>query len=226
VGLLLRILVSALILGLPACASLRKPAATTARASVSIAAEEAVPSEWKQVASPEDVTRLAELPARWARARAEAAPRYAKALKAEAMLLDPQAALDRPEPTPGRYRCRTVRLGKAPREAAFAAFKPFFCFVATQAPLLAFSKGTGTHRPGGWLWTDTDKRLVFLGGFAEGSKGAPPPYRTGAATNAIGVIERIDDFRWRLVLAGPPATNRIEILELVPDTPAPTEAAQ
>lgn len=225
-GLFSRCLVPVLLLTLAACATTRKLDPSPPRATVSLAAEEAVPSDWKQVASPEDATRLADMKPRWVRARAEADQRYAKALQAEGLLLDPQAALDRPEPTPGRYRCRTVRLGKAPREAAFATFKPFFCFVTTQAPLLAFSKGTGTHRPGGWLWSDGDKRLIFLGGVAQNAKNAPPPYRTGAATNAVGIVERIDDFRWRLVLAGPLATNRIEIVELVPDTPPPTEAAR
>lgn len=225
-GLLVRIAVSTLILALPACSTLRRPVTGTARASVTIATAEAVPSDWKQVASPDDVLRMGDLSARWVRARAEAGSRYTKAIKAEGVLLDPQARLERPEPTPGRYRCRTVRIGKLAGESAFASFKPFFCFVSTQGALLSFTKGTGTHRPGGWLWADDDKRVVFLGGVVEGTKGEPPPYRTGAQSNAIGVIERIDDFRWRLVLLGPPATNRIEIVELVPDTLPPTQPAQ
>jgi len=226
VSLVTRIVASAFVFLLPACATMRKPSTGSARASVAVAVEETVPSDWKQVASADDVNRISSLPSRWAGARAEAGSRYSKAIKAEGALLDPGAALDRPEPTPGRYRCRTVRIGKLVREPAYASFKAFFCFVSTQGPLLSFTKGTGTHRPGGWLWADGDKRLVFLGGFAEGTKGEPPPYRTGAVTNAIGVIERIDDFRWRLVLMGPPATNRIEVVELLPDTLPPTQPAQ
>ncbi len=218
--------VLAIALALSGCASMRRPAVKTAAQGVTVTAEETAPSDWKQVASSDYVARLADLSARFARARAEAAPRHEKAITAEGSLLDPGIALDRPEPTPGRYRCRTLRLGKMLREPAFAAFKPFFCFVATQASFLALSKATGTHRFGGWLWADNDKRLAFLGGFANGTRREPPPYQTGAASNAVGAIERIDDFRWRLILLGPPTSNRIEIVELLPDTPPPSTPAQ
>lgn len=223
-----RILISIVAaLGLSACASSRK-APATARASVTIAAEEPVPTEWRQVAATEDAARIGELDARWAAARMQSERRFAKAVAAEGTLLDAGAGLDRPEPSPGRYRCRTVRIGSAktgPRVSEFQRFKPFFCFVATQGKLLSFTKATGTQRPGGWLWADGDRRLVFLGGVAQGARGEPPPYRTGAASNAIGVLERIGDFRWRLVLAGAAATSQLDVIELVPDTPPPDAPA-
>lgn len=205
-----------------ACASVRKTTAGPARAIVTIAPEEPVPTEWRQVAATEDATRIGGLDARWSAALAQIARRYAKAIAAEGPLLDGSSGLDRPEPSPGRYRCRTVRLGSAKagsRSSEFERFKPFFCFVATQGRLLSFTKATGTQRPGGWLWADGEKRLVFLGGIAQGIRGDPPAYRTGAASNAVGVFERIGDFRWRLVLAGPPTSTQLDVIELVPDTP-------
>jgi Domain of unknown function (DUF4893) len=109
----------------------------------------------------------------------------------------------------------------------FARFKPYFCFVEAEGDLLTFVKGTGTKRPGGRLWNDSETRLVFLGGVAERERDPPPAYGADARRDRAGVLERVGEFRWRLVLPGRMSDEaRLEVIELIPDTPPPSEPAQ
>jgi hypothetical protein len=187
-----------------------------------------LPNDWKSVAFPTDASWIALNGAAWNAALVEArAKRFDKAIADEGPLLDPAAAQARPAPPPGRYRCRVFKLGLSAngKGVGFARFKPFYCFVAVEEKLLTFTKATGTQRPGGRLWDDGDLRMVFLGGVARGS-GDPAAYGANPKQNLIGVLERVDDFRWRLVTPGQAGDARIEVMELVPDTPPPTERAQ
>lgn len=187
-----------------------------------------VPSDWKSIALPADRSWIALVEAAWQSALTEArARKFETAIAAEGPLLSPAAAMPRPAPSPGRYRCRVIKLGLSPENkgAGFAKFKPFYCFIAAEGSLLTFTKATGTQRPGGRLWDDGDKRLVFLGGVSP-TGNEPAPYGGDPKHNLAGVVERVDDFRWRLVTPGQSGDARIEVMELVPDTPPPTEPAQ
>jgi len=187
-------------------------------------------NDWKSVIKPADSTRLATLPATWATALAEArVGRFATAVEAEGALLEAGSALVRVAPPPGRYRCRIVRIGQSSGRAgpAFARFKPYFCYIEAEGDLLTFVKGTGTKRPGGRLWNDGETRLVFLGGVAERERDPPPAYGADPRRDRAGVLERIGEFRWRLALPGRASDEaRLELIELVPDTPPPSEPAQ
>ncbi len=215
-------------LGLLASACAHTPMAVPVGASVTVIADDALPSDWKAIALPADLTRISLIEASWSAALREAqSRRFGKAVQAEGTLLEAKAALPRPAPPPGRYRCRIVKVGisASGRGIGFARFKPFYCFVQTEGALLTFTKGTGTQRPGGRLWDDGDARMIFLGGSAEG-RGAITPYGGDPRRNRAGVLERIGDFQWRLVFPGQASDAHIEVMELVPDTPPPTEAAQ
>lgn len=219
-----------LVLAMAACAkSVPPPVAVPAGTTVTIApVEPGLPTDWKSLMLPADVAHIDALDGAWVDGLAQAkARRFEKAIIAEGPLLDPAAALPRAAPPPGRYRCRTFKLGlsQSGRGAGFARFKPFYCFIATEGALLTFTKATGTQRPGGRFWDDGEKRMIFLGGVSAG-RGAPPAYGADARQNRVGVVERIGDFRWRLVTPGQSSDARIEVIELVPDTPPPTEAAQ
>jgi len=209
--------------------TLPPPAAVPAGTRVTVApAETGLPTDWKSLILPADAERIAAIDNGWAEALAEArAQKFGNALSAEGPLLDPAAALPRAAPPPGRYRCRIFKLGLPPtaRGRAFARFKPFYCFVAAEGALLTFTKATGTQRPGGRFWDDGEKRMIFMGGVSEG-RGSPPAYGADARQNRVGVVERVDDFRWRLVTPRQSPDARIEVMELVPDTPPPTEPAQ
>ena len=201
-------------LGLAAC---QPPGAAPRRPGVSVVVEE--PLEWEGIASTEDIARISRLAAAWEAALSEAGRRgHRRAISAEGDLLEPDAALPRPDPSPGSYRCRVVRLGGQDRSGpAFAAYKPFFCYVGVEGELLSLTKQTGSQRPAGFLYPDRDrKRLIFLGTLALAGDEAPAAYGEDEKKNLIGVVERIAPFRFRLVIPGSGQESILDVIELVP----------
>lgn len=199
---------------------------TQAPRPVAIVAPVEAPREndWQLIVSTADATRIGAIGASWDAALADVRSHGgAKAIAAEGELLDPKAALPRPAPPPGIYHCRVVRLGLTAENhtKAWAAFKPFFCFVAVEGPLLTFTKGSGTHRPGGRLWDDSDTRMIFLGSVSAKPDGPLPAYGDDPMSNQVGVVERIGDFRWRMVIPGSTPEAKLDVMELLPDAPEP-----
>jgi hypothetical protein len=176
--------------------------------------------EWEKRIDPAGAQRLAALPALWSSARAAARQRFAIPFAKEGALLDPTRALRYPALPPGSYRCRIVKIGSAgARQSAYRAFPPSFCFVGDEKDGQSFAKQTGTDRPSGWLYPDGETRLVFLGAFAEG-KARPPVYGAVPGRDAMGVVERIGHFRWRLTLV-PANGSTLTVYDLAP---VPVEA--
>ena len=193
-------------------------------ASVSVGpAQTVVASDWRAVASEGDIARIDGLRPLWASALGAARTQLPREVKAETSLIAPDAAMTHPLPAPGRYRCRTVRLGKAagPRGRTLAKLPPGFCFVGTDAAWLTFTVETGARRPGGRLWLDGERRLVFLGALAPPGATTAPPYGADPSADRVGVIERIADFRWRLIFPPSDRDPAVEIVELIPDVVAP-----
>ena len=104
----------------------------------------------------------------------------------------------------------------ARREAAFTRFKPFDCVVSVEGDALGFTKVGGSNRPGGYLWPEGETRMIFLGGTAFREREAASAYGSDPARDRIGVLERIGDFRWRLVLIGRGNDPRLEVISLTP----------
>jgi hypothetical protein len=173
---------------------------------------------WKQVATDADEDRLARLGLAWQEALAEARRNYASDIRREGNLLMPRAALPRPEPTPGSYNCRLIKLGRATSKTrAYESFKPFFCYVEVEDELLTIVKQTGSQRPAGRLWEDDDpSRLIFLGSLALGDEDQPRAYGDDPKRDMAGVFERIGPFRWRLVIPWPQSTSKLDVFELTP----------
>ena len=191
------------------------------KAQVTMEAEPAIPTAWKSVATADDMDRLSRLDSAWTTGLAEArAAGFAKAIKAEGDLLDPGIALPRAAPPPGPYQCRMVKLGKRDKAPAFEAFKAFDCYIEAEGDLLTIVKSTGSERPAGRLWSDGDARMIFLGTIATGTEEASP-YAADPRRDIAGRIERVAPFRWRLVMPFPRRDASLDVLELVPITPAP-----
>jgi uncharacterized protein DUF4893 len=173
---------------------------------------------WKAVATAADEDRLARLGLAWQEALDEASKSNAAEIRREGKLLLPRAALPRPEPTPGSYNCRLIKLGSTtPRGKSFESFKPFFCYVEVEDELLTIVKQTGSQRPAGRLWEDDDStRLIFLGSLALGDESAPVGYGDDPKRDMAGVLERIGPFRWRLVIPWPQSTSKLDVFELTP----------
>ena len=173
---------------------------------------------WKQVATDADEGRLARLPAAWSEALAEARRAAPADVRRESLLLNPNAGLARPSPTPGSYNCRLIKLGKATAKGkAYESFKPLFCYVEVEDDLLTIVKQTGSQRPAGRLWEDDDPdRLIFLGSLALGEEDQPRAYGDDPKRDMAGVLERIAPFKWRLVIPWPQSTSKLDVFELTP----------
>jgi hypothetical protein len=205
--------ISALI-SLAACTQVPPPQ------SAPVVVAEEVP-KWRNLATSQDAQRLDRVDEAWTDAFMEAR-RFRRRIGAEGALLDPEAALPRPAPTPGSYLCRLIRLGSAEHdEPAFMSFKPFFCYVGVNGDQLSITKQTGTARPAGYLWEDEQpNRMIFLGSLAPGDE-APLAYGDDPTRDMAGLFERIAPFRYRLVIPYPQSGAKLEIFELVP---APVQA--
>jgi hypothetical protein len=173
---------------------------------------------WKAVATAADEDRLARLGLAWQEAIGEAKRSSPAEVRKEGKLLLPRSALPRPDPTPGSYNCRLIKLGKAtPKSRAFETFKPFYCYVEVEDDLLTIVKQTGSQRPAGRLWEDDDPtRLVFLGSLALGDETVPLAYGDDPKRDMAGVLERIGPFKWRLVIPWPQSTSKLDVFELTP----------
>ena len=136
-----------------------------------------------------------------------------------AALVDPNAALPgRLQPAPGTYRCRTIKLGRRTEGEglAYVAYPFFACSVElTPGGDLILTKTTGSQRTRGLLYPDSDRRLVYVGAQAWGDEADFPDYGRNRERDQVGVLERIGDQRWRLVLPWPKQEAKLELLEIV-----------
>jgi hypothetical protein len=172
--------------------------------------------EWQRLIVAEDADRLATFGSFWSAALAAAKPRFASALAREGALLDPARALAHPALPPGSYRCRVVKLGgEGRRVPAYRTFPATFCYVGGESEGQSFTKQTGTERPSGWLYPDDANRFVFLGAYGLDEAKAPI-YGAVPGQSALGVVERIAPFRWRLTLAPVDKSALLTIYEIVP----------
>ena len=174
---------------------------------------------WMAIASSADTRRLANISGAWAAGLADARKAdFVTAMREEGTLLKTDAALPRPAPTPGSYNCRLIRLGSTGKgKPAVEKFKPFFCYVEVEGDLLTIVKQTGSTRPAGRLWDDDDpSRLIFLGSLALGDEETPLAYGDDPKRDMAGIFERIEPFRWRLVIPWPQDGAKLNVFELTP----------
>jgi len=196
---------------LAGCQNLAPPPAVETGATVTI--EE--PEAWRSVAAVSDAAAIDALPGDWAAARDSLrAARLARRAEAEGPLLDPAAGLPRAAPAPGPYACRLIRLGGAPSQSRpWRESSGFFCYVGVEGDRLSLTVEGGQERLGGYLWEEkSSARLVFLGA-AVPPRRTLPAYGDIPAANAVGTLERIGDFRYRLVLPGR-GGSRLVVYEL------------
>lgn len=173
---------------------------------------------WRDILHPADHERLLAIGPTWATALEQARRGgFARRVANEGALLDPGAALARAAPAPGSYRCRLIRIRSGSRRVpAFAVRGPYFCNVEADGVMLTLTQQTGSDRPGGYLWEDSDRRMIFIGAAAQGREESPPAYGERAERNVVGVLERVGQFRYRLVVPEPTSGATLEILELIP----------
>ncbi|MGH6910910.1 MAG: DUF4893 domain-containing protein [Phenylobacterium sp.] len=184
--------------------------------AVTASSAHAASGDWRQDARQADVTRLRGLDGAWAAALAEAQRGDARGLRGLGVLADPKAGLTRPQPGPGDYRCRTVKLGSGEGASGLplVAYGWFKCRVAlSPGGDLTLVKTTGSQRPMGNLYPDTARRLVYLGAVALAEERSAV-YGHAPERDQIGVFERIGANRWRLVLPYPKFESTLDLVEL------------
>jgi len=170
--------------------------------------------DWRKVATPQDRERLRKWRMAWVDALA-ALPGD-PTLARDAALYDPDRAMPGATLPIGRYRCRTIKLGRRdPAQRAMAVQPWVDCAVIRDGALARFTTG-GVQRGVGTLFESTDARSVFLGTLALGDERRAMPYGRDARRDMAGVIERIGDRRWRLVLPYPGFESVLNLVEIVP----------
>jgi hypothetical protein len=206
--------------GLGGCAVVPPSApATVASAAVDTGAD--TPGEtigWRATATPSDRGRIRQWYSSWEAALSDANAKGAGAqVAAEGDLLKPLAALPNPHLPPGAYRCRTIKLGSQGGPSGMTAYGWFSCKVAAEQGIVSLTKLSGSQRPIGLVFPDDLRRQIFLGTLQLGDETRPLDYGSDKMRDMAGVVERIGERRWRLVLPQPAYESLLDVIELVPE---------
>lgn len=189
---------------------------TSSGSSAPATAPTAGNDDWRRVATPADRDRLR----RWRDAWMTALPRARAAdpagVAAQGALFAPDGALAGTPAPAGRYRCRVFKLGGAGSAMRdFTAYPAFDCRITDEGRVRSFYKESGSQRPVGLLFPDGD-RTVFLGTLLLGNERAALQYGQDRDRDMAGVLERVGERRWRLVLPYPRFESVLDVIELVP----------
>ena len=168
-----------------------------------------------------DAYRLQRLPDAWRAARADVIGQgSAAALRKLGVLVTPRLNLTRPQPTPGRYRCRTLKLGAAqPGMPALTVYDYFRCQVdLTPGGDLILRKLTGSQRPVGLICpiegAEGRTATRFVGVLQLGSERRAPAYGAETDRDLVGVVQRTGPEHWRIAFPWPAYESKLDILEL------------
>ncbi|MGW8190462.1 DUF4893 domain-containing protein [Sphingomonas hankookensis] len=172
--------------------------------------------DWRRVATPADRDRLRRWRDAWMTALPRARAADAAAIAAQGALFNPDGALAGGSAPAGRYRCRVFKLGGAGSAMRdFTAYPAFDCHITDEGRVRSFYKESGSQRPVGLLFADGD-RTVFLGTLLLGDERAALQYGQDRDRDMAGLLERVGERRWRLVLPYPRFESLLDVIELVP----------
>lgn len=181
------------------------------------AAKAAKVADWREMATAADRERLRRWRDAWVDALAKVRAAGKSAQLAPATLFDPDRALAGATPPAGDYRCRAYKLGaKATGNLDFVAYPYFDCRIEDEGEVLSFYKLSGSQRPVGLIFKESDSRAMFLGTLVLGDEQSALQYGQDSSRDMAGVVERVDAARWRLVLPYPAFESVLDVIELVP----------
>ncbi|HWK64494.1 MAG TPA: DUF4893 domain-containing protein [Rhizobiaceae bacterium] len=141
-----------------------------------------------------------------AEAKAGGAPLEVSQL--ETMLSEPATSFSDFDMT-GDWQCRTTKVGKLAPLVVYGWFK---CRVSDDGSGWMLEKLTGSQRTKGRFFTDSDRRLVYLGsGYVAGEKAKP--YGKGPETDQVGYAFRTGPSEWRIEMPSPHLESKLDILE-------------
>ncbi len=173
---------------------------------------------WRATATDADKERIRNWHKSWQAALADARAKGNGAdIDREGVLLQPMAALPNPHLPAGDYRCRTIKVGTKGRSTlGYVGYGWFRCRVAPEQGLSSLTKLSGSQRPVGLIFPDNLKRQVFLGTLELGDEKMAVNYGSDRMRDMVGLVERIGNNRWRLVLPAPAYESLLDVIELVP----------
>ena len=181
-------------------------------------ASAATAPDWRTIATEDDRGRLRNWRTAWVSGLQKAQARgHGQALAREGALLDPDAAVEWRDPPPGDYRCRVIKVGaKSQGMLDYVAYPPLMCRIRQEGRLMSFAKMTGSQRPiGHFLPNAGQQRMIFLGTLQLSDEPRALQYGRDRERDMAGLVERIGENCWRLVLLYPHFESIIDILELV-----------
>jgi hypothetical protein len=172
---------------------------------------------WRSLVTEDDRNRVRHWRDSWTEALTLARTANEAAIGREGPLLDPDAALPEARLPAGDYRCRTIKLGaQVAGHAAFTAYQPHLCRIGAESTRLQFTVLAGPQRPIGTLFPDAGRRMIFLGTLQLGDEALAYRYSRDQERDMVGLLERIGDHRWRLVLPHPHFESLLDVIEIVP----------
>ena len=177
----------------------------------------ALAQEMTCVPTRSDTERLERLDQAWNAGRNDAIKGgAAEELRRLGPVADPRINLTRPQPTPGRYQCRTIKLGSASEGLLpYIAYGWFKCQVTlTPGGDLILKKTTGSQRQTGLICPDSTRKARFVGVLALGDETRTPRYGADADRDLVGEVRRVGDERWRIAFPWPTYESKLDILEL------------
>jgi hypothetical protein len=185
--------------------------------TLSALAATAAAQEMTCVPTRSDTERLARLDQAWRGARDEAIKGGAgEELRRLGPVADPRVDLTRPQPTPGRYQCRTIKLGSATGDMLpYVAYGWFKCqLTLTPGGDLILRKTSGSQRQTGLICPDDTRKARFVGVLALGDEVRTPRYGADPDRDLVGEVRRVGDDSWRIAFPWPVYESKLDILEL------------
>lgn len=177
----------------------------------------ALPANWRTTATAQDRARLRGWYGAWKDALADArAKGFGAQIDSAGLLLDPQAALPNPDLPSGDYRCRTIKLGAKSNKPALIASDWHLCRIGGAQGIVTMIKTHGAQRLHGRLFPDDALRQIFLGTLLLGEETMALEYGSDKLRDMAGIVERIGDRRWRMVLPRPAFESLLDVIEIIP----------
>jgi hypothetical protein len=110
----------------------------------------------------------------------------------------------------GDWQCRTIKTGRFPEYVAYSWFR---CRISDDGSGWRLEKLTGSQRMSGRFFTDSDKRMIYLGTMHYAGE-RPTVYPRGDQLDQVAYAVLLDDGRLRLEFPKPHLDSEFDVLEL------------
>ncbi|MGH6859487.1 MAG: DUF4893 domain-containing protein [Phyllobacterium sp.] len=128
----------------------------------------------------------------------------------EGMLAAPGLAFSEDFDLTGDWKCRVSKLGKNLPLVTYGWFK---CRITDDGSGWMLEKTSGSQRTKGRFYTESDKRLTYLGsGFVAGEQ--PKKYGAGVDSDEVGYAYRTAQDEFRIEFPAPARESLMDILQL------------